>query len=336
MDEDAIRRELEHSGDDEDYLSNLDEEFRDLSSEEDNGVSLASRAEPSCKKARISVRTLSVDSEDSEEEIGVERTERHVIKSASDSETNAVGGGSVCAGGDDGSGEETESNGADCEHDDANLDVSGTGDIIIQGKATAQARNSYKNVTLKDIDPPRLNHSLRQKTNAPQVPVHCMTPLQFFRLFCTSEMVRKITAETNANAKEKIAINTLSVWHEWYDDVEEEMLAFLVLIINMGVIHLPSVKDYWSQQFVCRVPFFGEVFTRKHFLQIFWMLHLETVSNSDHSLRTRTQKVSNFLNYIDARFREYFIPGQNLSVDESVVGFEGKVSFITYNPKKTN
>ena len=97
MDEDAIRRELEHSGDDEDYLSDLDEEFRDLSSEEDNGVSQVSRAEPSCKKARISVRTLSVDSENSEEEIGVERTKRHVIKIDSDRETNAaVGGGTVC------------------------------------------------------------------------------------------------------------------------------------------------------------------------------------------------------------------------------------------------
>jgi len=114
------------------------------------------------------------------------------------------------------------------------------------------------------------------------------------------------------------------------------MLAFLGFIINMGVIHLPYVKDYWSQQFVCRVPFFGEVFTRKRFLQIFWMLHLETVSTSYHSLRTRTQKVSNFLKYIDARFRQHFIPGQNLSVDESVVGFKGKISFITYNPKKTN
>ena len=60
MDEDAIRRELEHSGNDEDYLSDLDEEFRDLSSEEDNGVNQVSWAEPSCKKARISVGTLSV------------------------------------------------------------------------------------------------------------------------------------------------------------------------------------------------------------------------------------------------------------------------------------
>jgi hypothetical protein len=81
MGENAIRRELEHSGVDEDYLSDLDEEFRHLSSEEDNGVNQVSRAEPSCKKARISVRTLSVDSEDSEEEIGVERTEIDLMKS---------------------------------------------------------------------------------------------------------------------------------------------------------------------------------------------------------------------------------------------------------------
>jgi hypothetical protein len=57
MDEDAIRIELEHSGDDEDYLSDLDEEFRDLSSEEDDGVNQVSRPEPSCKRARLGVRT---------------------------------------------------------------------------------------------------------------------------------------------------------------------------------------------------------------------------------------------------------------------------------------
>ena len=50
-----------------------------------------------------------MDLEDSEEDVGVERTERRVIKSDSDSETDvAVGGGSGCAGGDDGNGEETE------------------------------------------------------------------------------------------------------------------------------------------------------------------------------------------------------------------------------------
>jgi hypothetical protein len=87
-------------------------------------------------------------------------------------------------------------------------------------------------VTLKDSDALRLNHSMGQKTIGPQVPVHCVTPLQFFMLFLTSEMIKKITAETNACAKEIIANKTVShfsIWHEWYDVVEEEMLAFLGL-----------------------------------------------------------------------------------------------------------
>jgi hypothetical protein len=67
-------------------------------------------------------------------------------------------------------------------------------------------------------------------------------------MFFTSEMIKKITAETNAYVKEKIAnknVSRFSILHEWYD-VEEKMLAFWGLIINMGVIHLPYVKDYWS------------------------------------------------------------------------------------------
>ena len=108
------------------------------------------------------------------------------------------------------------------------------------------------------------------------------------------------------------------------------MLPFLGFIINMVVPNLRYIKNYWSQEFVFRVPFFDEVFTSKCFLKIFWMLHLKAVSTAE-SLRTRTQKVSNFLKYINARYRDNFIPGQNLPVDESVAGFKGKISFFTYN-----
>lgn len=67
-----------------------------------------------------------------------------------------------------------------------------------------------------------------------------------------------------------------SVLHGWYD-VEEEMWEFLDLVISMGVIHLPYMKEYWSQEFVCRVPFIGEVFTENTFFIYFryciWRLH---------------------------------------------------------------
>jgi hypothetical protein len=42
--------------------------------------------------------------------------------------------------------------------------------------------------------------------------------------------------------------------------------------------------------------------------------------------------VHNFLKYIGARFRKHFIPGQNIVIDECVVYFKGKISFMTYSP----
>lgn len=51
-------------------------------------------------------------------------------------------------------------------------------------------------------------------------------------------------------------------------------------------------------------------------------------------LGLRTQKVSHYLDYLDKQFREYFVPSREISVDESVVGFKGKISFLTYNPNK--
>jgi hypothetical protein len=108
--------------------------------------------------------------------------------------------------------------------------------------------------------------------------------------------------------------------------VEEEMLAFLGLVINMRVIRLPYVKGHESQGFLYKFPFLGKALTRKRLLHIFWMLHLKTVSNTNHSWRTRTQKVRNFLKYMDARCKAHFIPGQNLPVNESVVQFKGRKS----------
>jgi hypothetical protein len=53
-----------------------------------------------------------------------------------------------------------------------------------------------------------------------------------------------------------------------------EMKAFLGLIINMGLIPLPGIKDYWSSERKTQMKFFGDIMSRDHFLQIFWMLNM--------------------------------------------------------------
>ncbi|KAL2714427.1 piggyBac transposable element-derived protein 4-like [Vespula squamosa] len=48
----------------------------------------------------------------------------------------------------------------------------------------------------------------------------------------------------------------------------------------------------------------------------------------------RIQKVSSFMDYIDSKFQEFFTLDREISIDEFVVKFKDKSSFITYNPKK--
>ncbi|TBU20030.1 transposase IS4 [Hamiltosporidium tvaerminnensis] len=47
-----------------------------------------------------------------------------------------------------------------------------------------------------------------------------------------------------------------------------------------------------------------------------------------------SQKDLHYLDFLDERFKEHFVPSREISVDESVVGFKGKISFLTYNPNK--
>ncbi|XP_017796993.1 PREDICTED: piggyBac transposable element-derived protein 4-like [Habropoda laboriosa] len=102
----------------------------------------------------------------------------------------------------------------------------------------------------------------------------------------------------------------------------------------MGTMQLANLQEYWSRNNVSYIPFYSETFTRDRFSQIFWMLHLKTISTDNTNPRTRLQRVSGFLDYINSKFLYYFIPGEQICVDESTIKFKGRVSFITYNPKK--
>jgi len=69
----------------------------------------------------------------------------------------------------------------DSEHGNANLDKSGTGNYCTKKSNCTEIK--YKNVALKDNEPPRLHHALGQKTKDPQVSANYVTPLQFLWYF---------------------------------------------------------------------------------------------------------------------------------------------------------
>lgn len=64
------------------------------------------------------------------------------------------------------------------------------------------------------------------------------------------------------------------------------------------------------------------------------MLHVKIVSAQGANSTTRLQLISGYLDYINSKFLNYFITSEQISVDEFYVKFKGRISFITYKPKK--
>ena len=104
-----------------------------------------------------------------------------------------------------------------------------------------------------------------------------------------------------------------------------EMRAFIGVIIQMDLAQLSDIKDYWSTHITLNFPFFRSVFSRDRFLQIFWMLHVgETPSTSKRS------KIQPFLNLLVPLFQRHLTPSRELSIDEVMIAFRGRVAFRYY------
>ncbi|KAL6417866.1 hypothetical protein ACFW04_012481 [Cataglyphis niger] len=164
-----------------------------------------------------------------------------------------------------------------------------------------------------------------QNPTATRIVSDLKQPIDFFKLFFTNDLVKKIVWKT-------LSVN--SIWRSWRDVTNEEFWAFLAVVINMGTMSLANLQEYWSRSVVSYIAFYSDTFTRDRFSQIFWMLHLETIPTRKTNPRTRLQRVSCFLDYLNSKFLDYFIPGEHICVDESTIKFKGRISFLTYNPKK--
>jgi hypothetical protein len=132
--------------------------------------------------------------------------------------------------------------------------------------------------------------------------------MDYFSLFFSDELLNNIVVETIRYARHKISelqFNTRSIWSRWSDVSVPEIKAFFGLIINMGLMPLPDIKDYWSSKRITQIRFFGDVMSTVHFLQIFWMMHVgnDTIKESNRAIK-RTKKVYGVIEYIEKQFQK--------------------------------
>ncbi|XP_048576402.1 piggyBac transposable element-derived protein 2-like [Nematostella vectensis] len=181
-----------------------------------------------------------------------------------------------------------------------------------------------------------------------------LSPLSFFELFFKSEVIELIVTETSKYA---VQCNPDDFDNEgrkktkdanWFDKegnikplTVEELKAFLGITIMMGIVKLPSMKDYWSESepFLYQ-PNIARPIVRDRFFAILRYLHLcdNTTAPARGSAEFKPYKAKPFIDIIQAKcldnFEAYFATKGELSIDEAMIKYKGRLSFVQYMPMK--
>lgn len=154
----------------------------------------------------------------------------------------------------------------------------------------------------------------------------------FFKIF-TKEIIEYITEESNKYAvfilesiQNKSHPNKKLKHFRIEEITSEEMSTFLGLIMLMGVIKLPSLKDYWSEDpFIATIPF-RLYMTRDRFLYILRFLHVCDPRKPDEN-NDPVYKIRLFSNTIKNNFQKHAELNKQLTVDEIIIPSKGRCKF---------
>lgn len=158
-------------------------------------------------------------------------------------------------------------------------------------------------------------------------------PYEAFRLLIDDDLLDLIVRETNANAlrvgsAENVRRN--SRIKNWKDLTKEELLTFLGLLLHTGTIRLNRISDYWKRHYLINIPCFGQFMSRNRFLLILRCLHF----TSETSEEDRLVKIRPFMDHFNNKMKTIYCPGKELSLDESMVLWRGRLLFRQYIKNK--
>ena len=158
--------------------------------------------------------------------------------------------------------------------------------------------------------------------------------LDFFWLMFPYEILTILVEETNRYARQCMAARPN---RDWYDTAVEEMRAFLAINIIFGIRQLPRLWCYWSEDVRYRDPFVSSIMTIARFKNLSRYFHCRDTSRQPQrgdDGYDPLYKVRNILTKTKETFKRFFVPRRELSVDECMVGFKGRLFFKQYMPAK--
>lgn len=191
-----------------------------------------------------------------------------------------------------------------------------------QHAAQAASRNVIK-VRLQKLKGPALTLGTRP------------TPEEVWRLFITKEMVEKIVKHTNEKlANMRLKLENKDLCYKDTDPVEIDALLGLLLFCSIFKSSREPLSSLFSTTTSGR-PIFRAIMTEKRCCVLLRALRFDdSATRGDREKIDKGACISEFFNAFISNCKENYEPGAHMTVDETLVSFRGRVSFLVYNPQK--
>lgn len=123
--------------------------------------------------------------------------------------------------------------------------------------------------------------------------------------------------------------------HKWKVTNPNEIRTFLGLTILQGICMKPSFEMYFTRRESIETPFFNKIMREFRFRLIHKFLHFADNNFIDDDPQIRKLfKIKAIIDYLQVKFMNVYVPGKNISVDESLMGWKGRLSWKQYIPSK--
>ena len=159
------------------------------------------------------------------------------------------------------------------------------------------------------------------------------TVLGFVQLFLTRELLEYFVDETNDYARYCHELHvTLS--YKWHRCNMTDMAHYLGLLVFFGLLICGDVRQYWRRGFFMATPNVAGLMTRDAFLAMDRYFHVFNRRAIPRGNQDKLILVRPLMEYLQDRCRMLVVPSKNLSLDEGLLAYKGRLSIKVYNPKK--
>lgn len=148
-------------------------------------------------------------------------------------------------------------------------------------------------------------------------------------------LFNKICDETNAYATRQLNNSLrkkLKDDDKWFDTTADEIRAYFALVILMSQVRKSCIQLYWSKNRCNDTPIFRETMSRERFKLISRFLHFTNDNNEDEN--DKLKKIRPIIQHFSTKYSELYLPSQNIALDESLMKFRGRLSFVQCNRSK--